>query len=62
MLPMRLRGRLGCRLGERQFGRAANTPKSRIHKPRDEDMGPHNWGGGEARPKAGGGGKWRSRR
>ena len=36
--------------GERQFGRAANTP-TRAHKPTDEDMGPHNWGGGEARPK-----------
>jgi excinuclease ABC subunit B len=31
-------------------------------EPTDADMGPHNWGGGEARPKAGGGGKWRSRR
>ena len=45
--------------GEKQFGRAANTP-SRAHKPRDEDMGPHNWGGGEARPK--GGPKGRRRR
>ncbi len=27
---------------------------SRAHKPTDEDMGPHNWGGGEARPKGGG--------
>ena len=26
---------------------------SRIHKPTDADMGPHNFGGGEARPKAG---------
>jgi excinuclease ABC subunit B len=46
--------------GERPFGRAANTP-SRAHKPTDEDMGPHNWGGGEARPK-GGGMKGRRRR
>ena len=39
--------------GERPFGRAANTPgKSRVHKPTDADMGPHNWGGGEAKPKA----------
>ncbi len=27
-------------------------PSSRIHKPTDEDMGPHNFGGGEARPLA----------
>ena len=39
--------------GERPYGRAANLPASRIHKPRDEDMGPHNWGGGEARPRGG---------
>ena len=39
--------------GPRQFGRAANTPQSRVHKPTDADMGPHNWGGGEARPKGG---------
>jgi excinuclease ABC subunit B len=47
--------------GERPFGRAANMPTSRARKPTDADMGPHNWGGGEARPKAGGG-KWRSRK
>jgi excinuclease ABC subunit B len=41
--------------GERQYGRAANLPASRAHKPTDADMGPHNWGGGEARPKGGGG-------
>jgi len=40
--------------GERKFGRAANVPASRAHKPTDADMGPHNWGGGEARPKGGG--------
>jgi excinuclease ABC subunit B len=40
--------------GERPFGRAANLPSSRAHKPTDADMGPHNWGGGEARPKGGG--------
>ena len=28
----------------------ANTPATRAHKPTDADMGPHNWGGGEARP------------
>jgi excinuclease ABC subunit B len=41
--------------GERKYGRAANLPASRAHKPTDSDMGPHNWGGGEARPKGGGG-------
>ncbi|MGX5736463.1 excinuclease ABC subunit UvrB [Bosea thiooxidans] len=41
-------GRFG---GERQFGKAANLPPTRARKPTDEDMGPHNWGGGEGRPK-----------
>ena len=45
----------GAYEGERKYGRAANMPASRAHKPTDEDMGPHNWGGGEARPKGGGG-------
>ena len=36
--------------GERKFGKAANLPASRAHKPTDADMGPHNWGGGEAQP------------
>ncbi len=40
----------GAYQGERRFGRAANMPASRAHKPTDADMGPHNWGGGEARP------------
>jgi excinuclease ABC subunit B len=40
--------------GERKFGKAANTPASRAHKPTDADMGPHNWGGGEARPSGAG--------
>jgi excinuclease ABC subunit B len=39
--------------GERPFGRAANLPATRPRKPTDADMGPHNWGGGEARPKGG---------
>jgi excinuclease ABC subunit B len=43
----------GAYEGERKYGRAANMP-TRAHKPTDEDMGPHNWGGGEARPKGGG--------
>ena len=33
------------------FGRAANLPSTRPRKPTDADMGPHNWGGGEARPE-----------
>ncbi|MEY3552308.1 MAG: hypothetical protein RL735_656, partial [Pseudomonadota bacterium] len=38
--------------GSRKYGAAANTPPSaRVRKPTDEDMGPHNFGGGEARPK-----------
>src|SRR5208337_3034135 len=44
----------GAYAGERPFGRAANLPATRPRKPTDEDMGPHNWGGGEARPKGGG--------
>ena len=43
----------GSYAGERKFGRAANLPSTRPRKPTDEDMGPHNWGGGEARPKGG---------
>ena len=46
----------GAYEGERKYGRAANMP-SRVHKPTDADMGPHNLGGGEARPKGGGGWK-----
>jgi excinuclease ABC subunit B len=49
----------GAYAGERPFGRAANLPSTRPRKPTDADMGPHNWGGGEARPK---GGKMRGRR
>ncbi|MDE2018096.1 MAG: UvrB/UvrC motif-containing protein, partial [Hyphomicrobiales bacterium] len=45
--------RAGAYRGERKYGAAANLPppSSRVRKPTDEDMGPHNWGGGEARPK-----------
>src|SRR6202020_328944 len=49
----------GSYSGERPFGRAAHLPSTRPRKPTDADMGPHNWGGGEARPK---GGKMRGRR
>jgi excinuclease ABC subunit B len=40
--------------GSRKYGAAANVPQStsRIRKPTDEDMGPHNFGGGEARPRS----------
>ena len=50
----------GSYAGERPFGRAANLPSTRPRKPTDADMGPHNWGGGEARPKSAG--KMRGRR
>jgi excinuclease ABC subunit B len=43
----------GAYEGRRKYGKAANLPtKTRIHKPTDADMGPHNLGGGEARPLA----------
>ena len=38
--------------GERSYGKAANLPKTRARKPTDEDMGLHNFGGGEAKPRA----------
>ncbi len=44
----------GAFAGARKYGKAANLPLagSRIRKPTDADMGPHNLGGGEARPLA----------
>ena len=36
--------------GKRKYGSAANLPATRARKPTDADMGPHNFGGGEARP------------
>ena len=51
----------GAYAGERKFGRAANLPSTRPRKPTDADMGPHNWGGGEARPKGGMRGRGRRR-
>jgi excinuclease ABC subunit B len=37
--------------GRRKYGASANLPaNTRARKPTDSDMGPHNWGGGEARP------------
>ena len=44
----------GAYRGERKYGRAANIPANRPHKPTDADMGPHNFGGGEAKPRAAG--------
>ena len=51
--------------GERSYGSSANLPptrakaspagdgvSTRARKPTDEDMGPHNWGGGEGKPKS----------
>jgi excinuclease ABC subunit B len=38
--------------GERKYGRAANVPANRPHKPTDDEMGPHNFGGGEAKPRS----------
>ena len=48
--------RAGAYAGERKYGSAANLPArpsaaSRVHKPTDADMGPHNFGGGEGRPR-----------
>jgi excinuclease ABC subunit B len=37
--------------GERSYGDSANLP-TRARKPTDADMGPHNWGGGEATPRS----------
>ncbi|MDQ6867160.1 MAG: excinuclease ABC subunit UvrB [Pseudomonadota bacterium] len=56
----------GAFAGERKYGRAANVPLSRPHKPTDAEMGPHNFGGGEAKPRssAGKGGTraWKGKR
>jgi excinuclease ABC subunit B len=42
----------GAFKGERKYGASANLPASRPHKPTDAEMGPHNFGGGEAKPRA----------
>ena len=44
--------RAGAYAGAKKYGSAANLPSSRPHKPTDDDMGPHNFGGGEARPRS----------
>ena len=48
--------RAGAYRGEKKYGRAANmpAPAPRVRKPTHDDMGPHNFGGGEARPKGAG--------
>ena len=38
--------------GARKYGAAANVPANRPHKPTDSEMGPHNFGGGEAGPRS----------
>jgi excinuclease ABC subunit B len=45
----------GAYQGERKYGRAANLPARGPHKPTDAEMGPHNFSGGEARPRSTGG-------
>jgi excinuclease ABC subunit B len=42
----------GAYKGERKYGGSANLPASRPHKPTDSEMGPHNFGGGEAKPRS----------
>jgi excinuclease ABC subunit B len=37
----------------RRYNPVSSLPMSRPHKPRDAEMGPHNFGGGEARPRGG---------
>ncbi len=42
----------GTYAGPKKYGAAANVPANRPHKPGDHEMGPHNFGGGEAKPRA----------
>ncbi len=42
----------GAYKGARKYGSAANLPTNRPHKPTDAEMGPHNFGGGEAKPRS----------
>ena len=48
-------GAAGGYAGAQKYGRAANVPANRPHKPTDSEMGPHNFGGGEAKPRSQGG-------
>jgi excinuclease ABC subunit B len=56
----------GAFAGSRKYGSAANLPSNRPHKPTDEEMGPHNFGGGEAKPRSsagkGGSRAWRGKK
>jgi excinuclease ABC subunit B len=56
----------GVFAGNRKDWRAANVLMSRPHKPTDAEMGPHNFGGGNAKPRssAGKGGTraWKGKR
>ncbi|MGQ0445523.1 MAG: excinuclease ABC subunit UvrB [Beijerinckiaceae bacterium] len=42
----------GAFAGKRKYARTANLPANRPHKPTDGEMGPHNFGGGEAKPRS----------
>jgi excinuclease ABC subunit B len=42
----------GAYKGAKKYGSAANLPAHRPHKPTDSEMGPHNFGGGEAKPRS----------
>ncbi len=59
-------GEAGAYSGPRIYGDAVSVPAHRPHKPTDAEMGPHNFGGGEAKPRstAGRGGTraWKGRR
>jgi excinuclease ABC subunit B len=43
----------GLFAGARKYGSAPRLPMNRPHKPTDAEMGPHNFGGGEAKPRGG---------
>jgi excinuclease ABC subunit B len=43
----------GVFAGTRKYGCAPKLPMNRPHKPTEAEMGPHNFGGGEAKPRGG---------
>ena len=45
-----LEDQAGAYAGDRKYGRAANLPANRPHRPASAEMGPHNLGGGEGAP------------
>jgi excinuclease ABC subunit B len=54
MRQQQIEDRAGTYEGRRKYGPSANLPaNTRARKPTDADMGPHNWGGGEAQPLGG---------